>query len=116
MNITQIQPLYLQLKQLTDASPKTDKNDEKITEISSKLSDYEDRLNKLSINDIQIHPLFLHITKLKDTSFKTDKHEKQLTSITPKFRAYENLIDKQSTASTNKTDTEMIEHEEKMNT
>ena len=58
---------------------KTDKHEERFTKISSKLSNYEDRLKKLSIKDTKIQPLSLQIKKLTDTSSNTDKHEEQLT-------------------------------------
>ena len=38
--------------------------DDKITELSSKLSTYEDRIEKLSITETQIHPLSLQITEI----------------------------------------------------
>ena len=67
------------LQNLTAANSKTDNHEEQFTEISSKLSYYEDRLDKMSSKYTQIHPLSLHITKLPYTSSKTDKHEEQLT-------------------------------------
>ena len=41
------------------ASNNTDNHDKQITEISSKLSDYEDRLDKLIIKNTYIQPLSL---------------------------------------------------------
>ena len=58
------------LQILTAANSNTANHEEQFTEISSKLSDYEDRINKLSIKDTGIHPLSLHITKLTDTIYK----------------------------------------------
>ena len=63
------------LQNLTAANSKTANHEEQFTEISYKLSDYEDRLDKMSIKDTQIHPLSIHITKITDKSSKTDKHE-----------------------------------------
>ena len=45
---TQIQPLYLHVTKLTYTSSKTDKHEEQLTDITSKLSAYEIRLEKLS--------------------------------------------------------------------
>ena len=104
------------LKKLTSRSYKTNKHEEQLTEISSKLSNYEDRLKKLRIKDTQIHISPLHIIKLIDTSSNTDKHEEQLTEITSKLSAYETRLDKMITAEINKIDTEMKEHEEILNT
>ena len=50
------------LTKLTNTSSKSDKQEEKLTENSSQLSTYEDRLEKLSIKETQIHPLSLQIT------------------------------------------------------
>ena len=50
------------LEKLTDTSSKTDKKEEKLTEISSKLSIYGDRLEKLNIKETQILPMSLQIT------------------------------------------------------
>ena len=44
---------------IIDASNNTDKHDKHITEISSKLSDYEDRLDKLIIKNTYIQLLSL---------------------------------------------------------
>ena len=63
------------IKKLTNTSFKTDKNEEQLTEISSKLSNYKDSLKKLSFKDTQIQPFSLHTKKLTDTSSKTDKRE-----------------------------------------
>ena len=50
------------LTKLTDTSSKIDKQEEELAGISSKLSSYEDRLDKLSIKKIYIQPLSLQIT------------------------------------------------------
>ena len=47
---------------LSDTSSNTDNKKKQLTDISSKLSTYEDLLEKLSIIKTQIHPLSLHIT------------------------------------------------------
>ena len=104
------------LTKQTGESSNTDKHDKQITEISFKLSDYEDRLGKLIIKDTQIQPMYLHITKITDTSSNIDKHEEQLTEITSKSSAYEIRLEKLNTSNTKKNDTEMKEHEEKLNT
>ena len=50
--------IYAMLAKLTDKSSKTDKQEEKITDISSKLSTYDDHMYKAIINKI-IRPLTL---------------------------------------------------------
>ena len=90
------------LQKLTDGSSKIDKHDKQITEISSKLLYYEDRIDKLRIKDTQIQPLSLQIT---NTSSKTDKHEVQITEFTSKFSYYEIRLDKLITTNINKIDT-----------
>ena len=49
--------IYAMLINLTDTSSNTDKQEEQLTEISSKLSIDEERLEKLSIKETQIQPL-----------------------------------------------------------
>ena len=49
---THLQTLELQVK---------NEQNEKITEISSKPSTYEYRLDKISINETQLHPLALQV-------------------------------------------------------
>ena len=100
----------------TAANSKIFKHEEKSTEISSQLSDYEDPLNIPRIKDTQIQPLSIHITQLTDTSFKTDKHEEQLTEITSKCSDYEIRLDKLSTSKSNKIDTSIRENEKKRST
>ena len=48
--------------------------DEKITELSFKLSTYEDRLEKLSINKTQIQPLSLYITEISSELSAYEKY------------------------------------------
>ena len=50
------------LTKLTNTISKTDKQEEQLTYISSKISTYEDRLEKLNIKETHIQPLSLHIT------------------------------------------------------
>ena len=50
------------LTKLTDTHSKTDNQEEKLTEIASKLSTYEDRLKKLNTKETQIQTLSLQIT------------------------------------------------------
>ena len=66
---------------------------EKITDLSSKLLTYEDRLEKLIINETQIHPLSL-----------------QITEISSKFSAYKNRLDKMSITNISKFETAMKEN------
>ena len=54
-----IQPLVLQVK---------NELDEKITELSSKISTYEDRIEKMSIIKTQIQPMSLQITESSSKS------------------------------------------------
>ena len=72
------------LQNLTAINSKTYKHEEKIKEILYKLSNYEDRLKKLSIKDTQIQPFSLHIKKRIDTSYKTDKNEEKSHKLHPK--------------------------------
>ena len=46
---------------LIDKNDKQDKQDEKFIELSSKLSTYEDRLEKMSINKKQLQNLTLQV-------------------------------------------------------
>ena len=87
------------LTKLTDTSSNTYKCEEQLTKISSKLSNYEDYLEKLSIKDKRIQPLSL-----------------QITEISSKFLSYETRLDKLSIAKINKFGTAMKEHEEILNT
>ena len=50
---TQIQPLSLHITKLTYTSSKTDKHEEQLTDITSKLSAYEIRFVKLSNANIK---------------------------------------------------------------
>ena len=82
--------IYDMLAKLTDTSFNTYKQEEQLTDISSKLSTYEDRLEKLSTTKTNIQPLSL-----------------QITQISSKLSAYENRLDKMSIANTTKFETEM---------
>ena len=93
------------LQKLTAANYKKSKHEEQFTDISSKLSYYEYRHEKLIIKDTQIHPLSLQITKLRDTSSKKENHEEQFIEIMSKFSYYEIRLDKLRTANSNKIDT-----------
>ena len=64
------------LQKLTAANYKKSKHEEQFTDISSKLSYYEDRLNKMSIKDTYIQTLSLQII---NTSPKTYRHEEKIT-------------------------------------
>ena len=97
------------LQKLTATTSKTDKHEKIITEISSKLSDYEYRLEKLIIKDTQIQTLSLQII---NTSSKTENHEVQHTSFTSIFSYYETRLEKLSTSNINKIDIEIKENEE----
>ena len=83
------------LAKLIDKSSNADNHEEQLIEISSKLSNYEDLIYKLSIKDTHIHPLSL-----------------QITEILSKLSAYKNLLDKLSISNINKFEAEMKEHEE----
>ena len=76
------------LKKLIDTGSNTDKHEEQLTELSSKLSNYEYLLKKLITKDTQIQPLSLKNTKLTDISFKTYNNEEQLTDISSKLSTY----------------------------
>ena len=52
------------IKKLTNTSYNTDKQEEQLTDISSKLSTYEDLLEKMNITETKIYPLSLHITEI----------------------------------------------------
>ena len=45
------------LTKLTDTSSNTENQEEQLTDISSKLSTYEDRLEKLKIQETQVYQL-----------------------------------------------------------
>ena len=61
--------------------------DEKITEISSKLSTYEDRLYKMSKKERHIQPLVLQV--------KNELDEK-ITELSSRISTYEDRIEKMS--------------------
>ena len=76
------------LTKLTVTISKTDKHEEQLTYISSKLSNHEDRLRKPSIKETQIQPL-----------------SPQITEISSKFSAYKNRFDKLSIINIKKIET-----------
>ena len=78
------------LTKLTNTSPNTDKQEEQLTYISSKISTYKDRLKKLSIKETHIQPLSLHTTE-----------------ILSKFSAYYKCLGQLSIANINKFETAM---------
>ena len=49
--------IYAMLEKYTDTSSKTENQEEQLTDISYKQSAFEDRLEKLSINETQMQPL-----------------------------------------------------------
>ena len=53
------------LEKVTDTIPKTDKQEEKTHRLSSKLSTYEDHMDKVTINKIQ-QPLPLQVNNYQD--------------------------------------------------
>ena len=53
------------IAKLTDKSSKIDKQEEQLAELSSKLSTYEDHMDKVIINKIQ-QPLPLQVNKNQD--------------------------------------------------
>ena len=105
------------LPKLTDTSPETEKQEEKIIEFSSKLSTYEDHMDKVIINEMQ-QPLPLHannkkyekiielLSKLSTYEYRLEKLSitgtqiqplsLQITEISSKFSAYEKRLDKMS--------------------
>ena len=74
-----------------DTIVKKNKQDEKITELSSKLSNYEDRLEKITNKETQIKPLALQV--------KQYQYEK-ITDLSSKISTYEyrqeNMINKET--------------------
>ena len=86
---TQLQSLAFKVK---------NEQDEKIIEFSSKLSTYEDCLEKMNINGTQIPPMSLQITDFS------------------KLSAYENRLDNMSFNSIYKFEKAMKEHKEIRNT
>ena len=82
--------IYAMLAKLTNKSYNTDKQEKKLTYISSKLSTYEDRLEKLNTKETQIQYLSL-----------------QITEISSKLSAYENSLDKKSIANITKFEATM---------
>ena len=113
---------------IDDTSVKTDKQEEKLVYISSKLSTYEYRIDKVNINKI-LQPLPLQVNneqdeKIKELSLKLSTCEYRLekpsitetqiqpkslriTEISPKFSAYENRLDKMSINNIYKFETSM---------
>ena len=68
---------------LLDTNDKQDNKDEKITYISSKLSTYEDRLEKIIINKTQLHILTLQVKY---------KQENKITELSSKFSTYDDCL------------------------
>ena len=66
---------------------KKDKQEETITYISSKISNYKDCLKKMSINKTQLHPLALQIK---------NKQDDKTTDISSKISTYEDRLEKTS--------------------
>ena len=62
------------IQNLSAENSKTDNHEEQFTKISSKFSDYEDCIDKMSINETHIQTLSRQI---KNTSSKTEKHDEK---------------------------------------
>ena len=99
------------IQNLSAENSKTDNHEEQFTKISSKFSDYEDCIDKMSINETHIQTLSRQIT---NTSSKTDNNEVKLTEFMSKFSDYEIRLDKLSTDKIKKMDTSIKENEEKL--
>ena len=82
------------MTKLIDTISNTDKQEKNIIDISSKISNYEDRLEKLSMKETQTQTLSLNTTENLS-----------------KFSADENRLEKLSIANINKFETAMKEHE-----
>ena len=83
-NITAINNIIAAiLATLADTNNKKNKQEEKITDISSKLSTYEDRLDKMSINETQLQPLTLWLK---------NKQDYKITELSSKLSTYEDFL------------------------
>ena len=54
------------IQTLTDTNDKKNNQEENITDLSSKLSTYEDLLDKMIINETQLQPLTLQVKNDQD--------------------------------------------------
>ena len=79
------------LATLIDTSVRTNNQDKKITVISSKLSTYEDILDKIKHKETQLQTLALQV--------KNDKNEK-IIELSSKISTYENCLEKMSNKET----------------
>ena len=74
------------LGKLIDTSSKTDKQEEKLTKLSSKLSTYEEHIDKVIINKMQ-QPFPLQFNNEQD---------ERITYLSSKISTYEDRLDKLS--------------------
>ena len=74
----------LSLRNLIDKSVKTNKQEEKHTNLSSKLSTYEDHIARVNTNKM-IQPLILHVNN--------EQYEK-ITELLSKLSTYEDRLEK----------------------